>query len=259
MSKGHCGHAHLVANDETLLLYSYCAYDINRADWQEIKKKEDGEIAIDRDSLIEPEVQEKVKRLPSGKRTTVVKRIEREVPYEDLLQAKKISIQKDTDEMTGLMNKGALTRKINRFLESEDSDKGTLFIMDIDKFKSINDIYGHDVGDSVIIQFAKYLAGRFNNGEITGRFGGDEYILFIQDADDKEIACEIAAEISKSASRIIELPDRKRRIEVSIGIAIYDGIETNYSDLFKKADIALYKAKADTEKRYCVYEEEEND
>ena len=61
MSKGHCGHAHLVANDETLLLYSYCAYDINRADWQEIKKKEDGEIAIDRDSLIEPEVHEKVK------------------------------------------------------------------------------------------------------------------------------------------------------------------------------------------------------
>ena len=62
---------------------------------------------------------------------------------------------------------------------------------------------------------------------------------FKKDADDKEIACEIAAEISKSASKIIELPDRKRRIEVSIGIAIYDGIETNYSDLFKKADIAL--------------------
>ena len=76
-----------------LLLLLYCAYDINRADWQEIKEKEDAEIAIDRDSLIEPEVQEKVKRLPSGKRTTVVKRIEREVPYEDLLQAKKIRIQ----------------------------------------------------------------------------------------------------------------------------------------------------------------------
>ena len=93
MSKGHCGHAHLVANDETLLLYSYCAYDLNRADWQEMKKKEDGEIAIDRDSLIEPEVHEKVKRLPSGKRTTVIKRIEREVPYGDLLKAKKIRIQ----------------------------------------------------------------------------------------------------------------------------------------------------------------------
>jgi hypothetical protein len=93
MSKGHCGYAHLVASDDTLLLYSYCAYDINRADWQEMKKKEDGEIAIDRDSLIEPEVHEKVKRLPYGKRTIVVKRIEREVPYEDLLQAKKIRIQ----------------------------------------------------------------------------------------------------------------------------------------------------------------------
>ena len=93
MSKGHCGHAHLVANDETLLLYSYCAYDLNRADWQEMKKKEDGEIAIDRDSLIEPEVHEKAKRLPSGKRTTVIKRIEREALYGDLLKAKKIRIQ----------------------------------------------------------------------------------------------------------------------------------------------------------------------
>ena len=60
MSKGHCCYAHLIANDDTLLLYSYCAYDINRADWQEMKKKEDGEIAIDRDSLMEPEVHEKV-------------------------------------------------------------------------------------------------------------------------------------------------------------------------------------------------------
>ncbi|MBQ8162539.1 MAG: hypothetical protein IJ083_17570 [Clostridia bacterium] len=93
MSKGHCGYAHLVASDDTLLLYSYCAYDINRDDWQDMKKKEDGEIAIDRDSLIEPEVSEKVKRRPSGKRITVVKRIEREVHYEDLLEAKKISIQ----------------------------------------------------------------------------------------------------------------------------------------------------------------------
>ncbi len=93
MSKGHCGHAHLVANAEPLLLYSYCAYDLNRADWQEMKKKEDGEIAIDRDSLIEPEVHEKAKRLPSGKRTTVIKRIEREAPYGDLLKAKKIRIQ----------------------------------------------------------------------------------------------------------------------------------------------------------------------
>ena len=93
MSKGQCGYAHLVASDDTLLIFSYCAYDINCADWQEMKEKEDGEIAVDRDSLIEPEVHEKVKRLPSGKRTTVVKRIEREVPYEDLLQEKKIIIQ----------------------------------------------------------------------------------------------------------------------------------------------------------------------
>jgi len=93
MSKGHCGHAHLVAIDDALLLYSYCAYDLNREGWQETKQAEDGEIIIDRDALIEPEIHEKQKRLPSGRKITVVKRIRQDVPYEDLLRKEKIRIK----------------------------------------------------------------------------------------------------------------------------------------------------------------------
>ena len=174
------------------------------------------------------------------------------IRIKEFVLTKKIRIQKDTDAMTGLRNKGALTREIDEFLEDKACDKGLLLIMDIDKFKSINDNYGHDIGDKVIIQFADYLLKRFEN-DLTGRFGGDEFILFIKNTYDEETAAEIADEIIKNISEVVELPDKDMKVSTSIGIAVYRGEEKRYSEIFKKADIALYRAKADAEKRYCVY------
>ena len=174
------------------------------------------------------------------------------IRIKEFVLTKKIRIQKDTDAMTGLRNKDALTREMDKFLEDEEADKGILMIMDIDKFKFINDNYGHDVGDKVIIQFADYLQKRFSD-ELTGRFGGDEFILFIRNTHDEDTAVEIAEEITKNISEVVELPDKDKKVGASIGIAIYNGVEKNYSEIFKKADIALYRAKADTEKRYSIY------
>ena len=178
------------------------------------------------------------------------------IRIKEFVLTKKIRIQKDTDAMTGLRNKGALTREIDEFLEDESSDKGLLLIMDIDKFKSVNDDYGHDVGDSVIIQFAGFLLKRFTGDEITGRFGGDEFILFIKNTNDEDTAYKIADEIVKNISEVVKLPDKDKKVSTSIGIAAYKGVEKNYSEIFKKADIALYKAKADKEKRFCIFEGE---
>jgi diguanylate cyclase (GGDEF)-like protein len=165
---------------------------------------------------------------------------------------RQIRIQKDTDELTGLRNKGSLTREINEYLTDPATDKGLLFILDVDRFKSINDTYGHDIGDSVIIQLGRFLAAKFTGDEITGRFGGDEFILFIKNTDDTETARRIAADVVAGASESVELPDEKQKLSLTVGIAPYNGRETNYSELFKKADIALYKAKADPETRFRV-------
>ena len=174
------------------------------------------------------------------------------IRIKEFVLTKKIRIQKDTDAMTGLRNKGALTGAIDEFLIDEASDKGLLMIMDIDKFKSINDNYGHDVGDKVIIQFADYLLKRFAD-ELTGRFGGDEFILFIKNTNDENAAVEIAKEIINDISEVVELPDKDKKVSTSIGIAVYKGVEKSYSEIFKKADIALYRAKTDKDKRYCIY------
>ena len=174
------------------------------------------------------------------------------IRIKEFVLTKKIRIQKDTDAMTGLRNKGALTREIDEFLKDESSDKGLLLIMDIDKFKFINDNYGHDIGDRVIIQFANFLLNKFGD-ELTGRFGGDEFILFVRNTYDEDTAVEIANEIIKNLSEEVVLPDKDRKVSTSIGIAIYKGAEKKYSEIFKKADIALYRAKADKENRYCIY------
>ncbi len=158
---------------------------------------------------------------------------------------RQINIQKDTDEMTGLKNKGALTRAINKYLTDDSKNKGIMLVFDINYFKEVNDTYGHDVGDDVIHQFGVFLANTFKENEIVGRFGGDEFIVFIQDTDSVDYAAEIAQNILDCVPNDIELPDSNQKITVSIGIAIYHGQEKNYSEIFKKADVALYKTKAD--------------
>ncbi len=172
----------------------------------------------------------------------------------EFILTRKINIQKDTDEMTGLKNKGALTRKINSFLADDSCDKGFMFMMDIDHFKTINDTWGHDIGDSVIVQLGNFLAEKVPGSEILGRFGGDEFILVVKNTDDEEVAKKLAEEIVRGASETITIGETDEKVSLSIGIAIYRGEEKNYSELFKKADIALYKAKADPDKRFCIYE-----
>ena len=173
----------------------------------------------------------------------------------EFVLTREINIQKDTDDLTGLRNKGALTREINRFLLDKSTEKGLLFVMDIDCFKSINDLYGHDVGDDVIHQVGVILGGMFTHHEIVGRFGGDEFIAFIGNTDDLDTACRLAGDIVRGISENVTLPDGGSKVSMSIGIAVYHGDEQNYSGIFKKADTALYAAKADPENRYRVYED----
>ena len=168
---------------------------------------------------------------------------------------KKINKQKDTDELTGVENKASLTSKINAFMNDNANNKGILFMLDVNYFKIINDTYGHDVGDSVLSQVGNYLRGKFTGEEIVGRFGGDEFIIFLENTDDVETAKKIASEIVNETDKQIKLPTDEVKFSVSIGIAVYHGQEKNYSELFKKADIALYKTKANREVKFNIYEE----
>ena len=119
------------------------------------------------------------------------------VRIREFILTREIKIQKDTDDMTGLKNKGALTRAINKYLANPTTKKGIMFMIDIDRFKLINDTYGHDIGDSVISQLGIFLGKKFTKNEITGRFGGDEFIVFIKNTNDETEACRLADSVIK--------------------------------------------------------------
>lgn len=175
------------------------------------------------------------------------------VRIREFVLTKEINIQKDLDDLTGLRNKGALTREINEFLADPLTDKGLMFMLDIDHFKAINDTYGHDIGDRVIAQLGNFIGKTFVNNEITGRFGGDEFIVFIRNNDNMDTLTNVAEEIIAGASANVVLPKPEEKISVSIGVAIYKGDEKSYSEIFKKADVALYIAKADDKRRYHIF------
>ena len=113
---------------------------------------------------------------------------------------------------------------------------------------------GHDEGDVILNKLGKYFKEKFAKDEIVGRFGGDEFIIFIKNTDDIEYAKKIALEVCQEVEETIKLPDEKESITISIGIAIYQGQEKHYSDIFRKADAALYKTKDDRSIKYSIYE-----
>ena len=175
------------------------------------------------------------------------------IRIKEFMLIKIINTQKDTDELTGLKNKAALTREIGEFVERSDENKGLFFVLDINYFKQINDTYGHDEGDIILNKLGKYFKEKFDGGEIVGRFGGDEFIIFIKDTDDAEYAKKIALEVCQEVEDAITLPNGKDYLTISIGVAIYQGQEKHYSDIFKKADMALYKTKDNRSIKYSIY------
>ena len=178
------------------------------------------------------------------------------IRIKEFVLIRQIKKQKDIDELTGLLNKGALTGKINNFLKKNPEGKGLLFVLDVDYFKTINDSFGHDVGDETLNKLGQYLSSKFKDNQIVGRFGGDEFIILFEDIDDEEFASRVANEILKETIDLVKLPTDEAKFSVSIGAAIYKGKEKNYSELFKKADIALYKTKASRKIHYVMYQEE---
>ena len=177
------------------------------------------------------------------------------IRIKEFVLIRQINKQKDTDELTGLKNKAALTDRINKFFIKGHNGKGLLFVLDVDYFKSINDTYGHDIGDIVLKELGQYLKQKFVNKEIVGRFGGDEFIIFLKNTDDIALADKLANEIINETKELIKLPTDEVKFSISIGIAAYQGKENNYSELFKKADIALYKTKANRKIHYSIYKE----
>ena len=127
MSMGYGAYAHLVEADDKLVLYTYCCYDVDHCDHRRFKETEDGELYIDRDVFIEPEIHEKTVRTASGRKKTVIKRIKQDVPLKQLLEGRKIKVKNASGTwQTAETGEDIMALKILMKLLEEYQEKGNL-------------------------------------------------------------------------------------------------------------------------------------
>jgi diguanylate cyclase (GGDEF)-like protein len=128
-----------------------------------------------------------------------------------------------------------------------------LLMTDIDKFKSVNDTYGHDVGDEVIKAVAGVLQASKRTTDIVGRLGGEEFALVLPEAT-LESALQAAERFRQLvANRVISAGEQRVPITISLGVASADGQTSGFEEMLKQSDLALYEAKHTGRNRVCRF------
>lgn len=161
-----------------------------------------------------------------------------------------------TDHLTGLNNRLGLDREMARLAKENANGTGCpffLLLIDLDKFKTVNDTYGHSAGDIVLVHFAKILLRTLRKTDFIARLGGDEFVLLLRGLDDLSKAEEIARKIISQASRRIDIsPDTQVQIGTSIGISYTPATAFSPEDLLAQADAAMYEVKQHGRNAYQV-------
>ncbi|BAQ64629.1 diguanylate cyclase domain-containing protein [Geminocystis sp. NIES-3709] len=154
------------------------------------------------------------------------------------------------DSLTDLPNRRSLLEFLQKILNQEEKNHSSRFavlFLDIDKFKDINDTFGHLIGDKVLITLAKRLITCVRNIDHVARLSGDEFMIVLSHINSSQEAKDCAYRIQKSLSTCFHVSEKKIMINVSIGIVIGDSKTSNLSNLLSNADMAMYQAKSNGE------------
>jgi len=155
------------------------------------------------------------------------------------------------DPLTHLPNRRLLLDRLQQAVAagSRNGRYGALLFLDLDNFKTLNDSLGHDTGDRLLVEVAGRLQACVREGDTVARIGGDEFVLMIEDLSRE--GGEAAAQAEAAASKVLgtlnrpyQLRSQEYRGSSSIGVALFNGREVGIDELLKRADLAMYQAKA---------------
>ncbi len=165
--------------------------------------------------------------------------------------------QANVDVLTGLYNRRFLedyARKLVAMARRREQPVGVI-MMDLDHFKSFNDIHGHEVGDRVLRQFAKTITTSMRETNLASRYGGEEFVLLLPDAGPK--ACLVVAERIRQATLHMVVPSSVDRplpqVTVSLGIAVFPEHGQTFEEVLQASDKALYESKRSGRNRATLY------
>lgn len=149
-----------------------------------------------------------------------------------------------SDPLTGVLNRRGFERDATqRLTDSADDATGALLYIDLNDFKKINDKYGHQIGDQLLVIAADRLRESLRSCDIIGRPGGDEFVALVPDVDART-ADDLARRLTVGLEEPYQIGRRKLHCAASIGLALYPGNASTLTGLLREADQAMYRAKA---------------
>ena len=249
-------------------MLNFTCFDIHRPDDAKNIDDADTESLQDADHVnykeIEVNTPKRGSRMQSTRRI-VIKTAHGQAKYiiaviEDVTERKKaeqrIAFLAHHDALTGLANRAALTQKIEeaaaRYRRLDEPF--TVLLLDLDRFKQVNDTLGHPAGDALLIEVATRLKSLLRETDILARLGGDEFaIIQAGEANQRDAAKWLAERIIAAIGKPFEIEGANIGIGTSIGIALASAHEIGADDLLKMADLALYRAKSAGRNGYCFF------
>jgi diguanylate cyclase (GGDEF)-like protein/PAS domain S-box-containing protein len=157
------------------------------------------------------------------------------------------------DPLTGVYNKEITIKKIDKFISGNKNGMHMLMFIDFDDFKKINDNYGHLQGDKVLIFVISRIKEVFSEGEIIGRIGGDEFVVFAGNISCIDEAMERARALKNALDTNYVSDNHSIQISGSIGVSIYPDDGLHYEQLMDRADQALYRVKEQGKNNYLLF------
>lgn len=166
------------------------------------------------------------------------------------------------DPLTGLPNRELLRDRMEQAIRSArrlgQAFLGVLFI-DLDRFKKINDTYGHAAGDTVLVEAATRLRGCLRESDTVARLGGDEFVVLLCNLRGPEDTAIVAERILDACSRPIVAGDTIFQISASVGVAVWPADGQSVDELLQNADLAMYSSKSDGRNAMCFYDAKMNE
>ncbi|WP_187399170.1 putative bifunctional diguanylate cyclase/phosphodiesterase [Bradyrhizobium paxllaeri] len=182
--------------------------------------------------------------------------------YEDLTERRRaearIAHMAHHDALTGLPNRTLFHERMIAALErAEDGGGFAVMLLDLDRFKNVNDTLGHPVGDALLKSVAERLSATVRPGDLVARLGGDEFAVLAMDASNHDIS-QLADRILRAIAEPFEIDGHHINIGTSIGVALALADGHAPDELLKNADLALYQAKAAGRATFCLFKAEMN-
>lgn len=163
--------------------------------------------------------------------------------------------QASRDALTGVINRATAEQMVQEFFSKKNNDKSVhaFLMLDADRFKAINDTYGHQMGDKYLVRLAQVVTSHLRKDDIITRMGGDEFAILLKNLPNKDVVESIAEKIAKVVGGISDELGIKLSSGVSIGVAISPQHGRDFETLYHNADEAMYHAKHSSNIKVFIY------